>query len=286
MRVGIGDDAAVIDPQREPLVWTIDEQVEDVHFRPALCSFEDVGFRATMAAASDLAAMGARPLAALAAIVVPPDVSDEDLDAIARGQRQACEAIESRIAGGNLSRGERLSIATTWLGTAARPILRSGAREGDGVYVCGDVGLASAGFRMLERGLDAPAAATQAWRRPRARIAEGLRMAALASAAIDVSDGLARDAVNLAKASGVRVVLDELALRACLHAATNACAESLAIDPLELALGGGEDYALLCTSASAIDGFTRVGEVQRGQGVVVRSDGKERAVDAGFDHFA
>jgi thiamine-monophosphate kinase len=213
-------------------------------------------------------------------------VSDEDLDAIARGQRQACEAIHGRIAGGNLSRGERLSIATTWLGTAERAILRSGARDGDGVYVRGDVGLASAGFRMLERGLAPPAVAVQAWRRPRARIAEGLRMAALASAAIDVSDGLARDAVNLANASGVRVVLDEAALRAYLHAATKACAHALALDPLELALGGGEDYALLCTSASPIEGFTRVGEVQRGSGVVVRSDGNERAVDAGFDHFA
>jgi len=287
VREGIGDDAAVIDAQPEPLVWTIDEQVEGVHFRRALCSFEDIGFRATMAAASDLAAMGARPLGALAAIVLPLDVTDEDLEALVRGQREACDAIDAAIVGGNLSGGDRLGIATTWLGTAQRPVLRRGACEGQGLYASGDLGLANAGFRMLELGKAAPPVATQAWRRPRARIAEGLHMAAVASAAIDVSDGLARDADNLARGSGVRIVLDEAALRARLHPETIAFARSLGVDPLDLALGGGEDYALLCTSASpiSIDGFTRIGHVEHGHGVVVRGEHGERAALGGFDHF-
>jgi thiamine-monophosphate kinase len=291
-RVGIGDDAAVVEAQDHLLVWTIDEQVEDVHFRRALCSFEDIGFRATMTAASDLAAMGARPLGALAAMVLPPDVSTEDLEAMARGQRQACDALGASVVGGNLSRGARLSVATTWLGVAPQPVLRSGAREGDGLYLCGDIGLASAGFRALDRGLgsldadDALRAAAEAWRRPRARVDGGLRMASVASAAIDVSDGLAGDAQSLARASSVRVVLDEQALRACLDAATVAVARLLAADPLDLALFGGEDYALLCTSATPIDGFTRIGGVERGEGVVLRGEHGERAVDGGFDHFA
>ncbi len=292
--VGIGDDAAVLDARDQalgPLVWTIDEQVEDVHFTRALCSFEDIGFRATMAAASDLAAMGARPLGALAALVVPPSVGEGELESIARGQREACDALAlegaAGIVGGNLSRGDKLSIATTWLGTATKPILRSGARPGDGVFVCGDVGLAGAGFRALVAAMESPdAVATQAWRRPRARILEGLRMAAVASAAIDVSDGLAKDALHVSVASHVRVVLDEAALHGFVHPATVAIAGKLGIEALDLALGGGEDYALLCTSsAPTIEGFTRIGSIERGEGVVLRSD-HDRHVSAGFDHFA
>jgi len=286
VRVGIGDDAAVMDSPEGPLVWTIDEQVEDVHFRRAWCSFSDIGFRATMAAASDLAAKGARPLGALAAIVVPPNVTDDELDALALGQREACDAIGGAIIGGNLSRGGKLSIATTWLGTAERPVLRSGARAGDAVYLCGDVGLAGAGFRALEGGLgDVPTAALDAWRRPRARMSDGLVMAKVASAAIDVSDGLAKDALHLGESSGVRVVLIEAAVRGCLHPATLVVAHALGIDALELALGGGEDYALLCTSRVAIPGFTCIGSVEDGTGAVMRGEQGDRAVSAGFDHF-
>jgi thiamine-monophosphate kinase len=269
-------------------VWTIDEQVDEVHFRRAHLSFEDIGYRATIAAASDLAAKGARPLGALASLVIPSDVDESSVDALARGQRQASDAVDARVVGGNLSRGERLSIATTWLGTAERPILRAGAKPGDGVYVCGDVGLAGAGFRALDAGLsDAPRAAIDAWRRPRERIAEGLRMARDASASIDISDGLAMDALHLAQASAVRVVLDEAALRSVLHAATLVVARTIGIDALDLALGGGEDYALLCTSRVPIDGFTRIGAIEGGDAAcVLRTDRGDRAVSAGFDHFA
>jgi thiamine-monophosphate kinase len=287
-RVGIGDDAAVLDAPNEPIVWTIDEQVEDVHFRRQWCSLRDIGYRATMAAASDLAAMGARPIGALAAIVVPTHVEDGDLDEMAEGQREACDRVGAGVVGGNLSRGERLSIATTWLGACDRPILRSGAQVGDGLYLCGDVGLAGAGLRALEASAedDAPPDALQAWRRPIARIAEGLVMARVASAAIDVSDGLARDAGHVALASGVRIVIDEVALREHLHPATLAIAQLLRIDALELGLGGGEDYALVCTAGSPIEGFTRIGSVAEGSGVFLRAEGgAERAVSAGFDHF-
>jgi thiamine-monophosphate kinase len=285
-RVGIGDDAAVLDPPSEPLVWTVDEQVEDVHFERAWCSLRDVGYRATMAAASDLAAMGARPIGALAAIVAPPGMADSDMDDIARGQREACDVIGASIVGGNLSRGEKVSITTTWLGSAARPVLRRGARPGDGLYVCGDLGLAGAGFRALEAKMDtAPAEALLAWRRPTARIRQGEHMARVATAAIDVSDGLARDAGHIAAASDARIIIDEPALRAVLHPATVAVAQALGLDALDLALGGGEDYALLCTSSESVEGWARIGSVEPGHGVVLRSAQGDRPITAGFDHF-
>jgi len=284
--IGIGDDAAVLAGAPGKLVVTIDEQVEGTHFTRTLCSLEDVGFRATMAAASDLAAIGARPLAAVAAWVLPANASADDVERIARGQREAQDALGATIVGGNLARGPCVSIATTWLGTCDAPVARSGAVPGDGLYASGDLGLASAGLRALERGLSAPPAAAAAWRRPRARIAEGLRMAARAHACVDVSDGLAMDAGHLAAASGVRVVLDEPALRAGLHSATIDVARALGRDALDLALGGGEDYALLCASPVPIDGFTRIGAIEAGAGVVLRGARGERDVTGGFDHFA
>ncbi len=302
-RIGIGDDAAVIDPVAGPLVLTVDEQVEGTHFDRALCSLEDVGYRATMAAASDLAAMGAAPLAALSSWVLPVGTRDEDVERIARGQHEALVELGAYLAnpnlvpalrsgmrgsmlvGGNLARGPVLSIATTWIGTCERPITRAGARASDGVFVSGDLGLAAAGFQALSAKIETPDAAARAWRRPRARIADGLRMAAAASAALDVSDGLARDAGHLASSSGVRVALDEDALRAHLHPATIDIARALGRDPLDLALEGGEDYALLCASRASIEGFVQIGVIEPGEGVVLRGPRGERAVTGGFDHF-
>ena len=257
----IGDDAAVIQHAGGPLVLTVDEQVEGTHFERALLSFEDVGWRATMAAASDLAAMGARPLCALAAWVLPKDFADSDVEAIARGQRQACDELGAKVVGGNLARGPVVSIATTWVGTCASPITRAGARVGDGVWLCGAVGLAAAGLRALSKGETAPEEMIRAWRRPRALIEQGLRMSQIASACIDVSDGLASDAGHLARASSVCIRLEGTFDDDALH--------------------GGEDYALLCASPVPIEGFARIGTVESGEGVFVG----ERRVTGGFDHF-
>ena len=261
VKLGIGDDAAVIEHAGGPLVLTVDEQVEGTHFERALLSFEDVGYRATMAAASDLAAMGARPLAALASWVLPKDFADADVEKIARGQREACDELGANVVGGNLARGPVVSIATTWIGTCASPITRSGAKSGEGVWLCGAVGLAAAGFRALSKGESAPEEMIRAWRRPRALIAEGLRMSQIASACIDVSDGLASDAGHIARASKVRIRFES--------------------DFGDDALFGGEDYALLCTSAAPIEGFARIGVVETGEGVFVG----DRPVSGGFDHF-
>jgi thiamine-monophosphate kinase len=244
--VGIGDDAAVLAAVGEPLVWTVDAAVDGTHFRRAWLSFEDIGYRSTMAAASDLAAMAADPIALLSALVLPDDVTDADLEALARGQRDAAAEIGAAVIGGNLARGRELSITTTALGRAARPILRSGARPGDTLWLSGPVGLAAAGLRLLAEGRpiddEAAVACVHAWRRPRARIAAGRAMRPAATAAADVSDGLARDTTHIARASSVRAVLD---LRSLETAALTAVAERLGVPALDLALFGGEDYALV-----------------------------------------
>jgi thiamine-monophosphate kinase len=292
VEVGIGDDAAVLRASHagDHLVFTIDEQVEGQHFRRDFVSWHDLGWRSFMAAASDVAAMGAVPWCALCALVLPDDVDDAALDEIARGQRDAGDAIDTPIVGGNLARGPRghgLSLATTLLGTCARPVRRRGARAGDGLWLAGRVGLAAAGLKALERGvaLHGPLdPAVAAWRRPHALVAEGRAMGAVAHAAIDVSDGLACDAGHLAEESGVRVVIDEFAILsdASLVAAAGVLGESA----LDLALHGGEDYALVVASDVPVPGFRRVGEVREGQGVALRGAGGERTIEpVGFDHF-
>ncbi|MBX3211366.1 MAG: thiamine-phosphate kinase [Labilithrix sp.] len=292
--VGIGDDAAVLDPVDASLVWTIDAQVDGTHFRLDWLGWEDVGWRSFMAAASDLAAMGATPVAALSALALSDAVDDDALDALARGQADAAREVAAPVVGGNLARGRETSITTTLLGRAERPVLRRGARAGDGVYLAGAVGMAGLGLLALQRGehLDDPnvAACVEAWRRPRALVDLGLAMGALVSAAVDVSDGLARDAAHLAEASAVTLVFDEALLtERASGALLLPAAALLGRDLLDVVVyGGGEDYALLATSASPLAGFDRVGVVEPGPAGValLRADGARSAVDPrGFDHF-
>lgn len=286
--LGIGDDAAALAPGDEPLVWTIDCAVEGVHFRRDLMSLEDAGYRATMAAASDLAAMGAAPVGLLASLVLPAEISDADLTALVSGQRAACDELGAPIVGGNLARGGELSITTTALGAAPAPLRRDGARAGDELALAGPVGLAAAGLRLLLAGGAPEGPATLAFRRPRARIEAGLRARGKASAAIDVSDGLAADLGHLLRASGVRAELDAASL---ITPALEEAAALLGADPLELALHGGEDYALLVAGPGVgeLPGFTRIGRCTPGEPEILLAgpDGRLTPVEArGYDHFA
>ena len=292
--IGIGDDAAAIAPGADPLVWTVDTAVEGVHFRRDWVSFHDLGFRATMAAASDLAAMGARPLGILASLVLPPDVDDDALEAIAQGQREACDVLGTAVLGGNLARGSELSITTTVLGESAEPLRRDGARVGDALWLAGAVGLAAAGLALIESGREdgSPAGriAVQSWRRPLAQIDAGLVARPLATAAIDVSDGLARDIGHIARTSGIRAVIDPAALRT---PELMAAAALLGRDPIDLALNGGEDYALVVAAPARakLHGFNRIGgcepiEPEASPVALVAPDGSLTPIkDQGFDHF-
>jgi thiamine-monophosphate kinase len=311
--LGIGDDAAVLTASSGPLVVSVDAMVEGVHFKRGWLTHRELGYKATMAAASDLAAMGARPRAVLAALTLTEDVDDEELAELARGQAEACRALGTLLVGGNLSRGRELCVATTVVGEAAQPLRRSGAHPGDLLLLSGSVGLAGAGLDLVSRGRArasvppeahlselgsevvaasrAKALAVAAWLRPRARVAEGLAAAAAgATAAIDVSDGLALDAAQLAEASGVRAVLEAEPL---VEPALAAMAARLGAAALELALHRGEDYALLVAAppGTRIEGFRPIGRCEplpAGEpSLLLREAGVLRPIEArGFDHFA
>jgi thiamine-monophosphate kinase len=198
------------------------------------------------------------------------------------------------VVGGNLSEGEALSVSITVLGEADRPVLRSGARVGDEVWLMGDVGAAAAGLRLIRSGSPRSRRAaalycTKAWRSPRAALREGARVARVATAMIDLSDGLAGDAGQLASASKKRLVIDAEALSLALPRPLVDLCEHRGWDSLELALSGGEDYALLATGAAAQRprGVRVIGWVERGRGVrVERRDGSLLTPTSSYDHFA
>ena len=288
--VGIGDDAAVLEPAGR-LVWTVDTAVEHVHFERAWLTLAELGWRSFQAAASDVSAMAAAPLAALSSIIFPARFSAAELSQLARGQRAAARALGFQIVGGNLSRGSELSITTTLVGRSARPVLRSDAKPGDELWLCGELGLAAAGLRLLQRGMKRASSSAErrallAFRRPRAQLEAGLGLQHRAHAAIDISDGLAGDAAHLARASSVRLVIDVALLEAALSPALLALAEQLGVPALELALYGGEDYALLAAGPRrARPPVARaIGSVIAGTGVWLEQAGRLRRARRGFEH--
>lgn len=298
IELGIGDDAAVVVPGRDRLVWTVDACIDNVHFDRRYLSLADVGFRSLSSAVSDLAAMGATPLAALSSLVLPPRLPERELRELGRGQAEASRELGCPVVGGNISRGSELGVTTTVLGETARPLRRSGALVGDELWIVGDVGLSRAGLLLLSkgrsmqrtrRGADAERRCVEAWRRPRALLARGRALLDRAHASLDVSDGLSRDARHLAEASGVRVVIEQPRLLRALSGDLSRVAELLGKDALSLALEGGEDYALLATGPRAKrPRWARViGRIEAGAGAVLEQPGRApRELSGGFDHLA
>ena len=239
---GIGDDAAVIRvPDGSQLVATTDTAVEGVHFRRDWCAPDEIGYRATVAAISDIAAMAAAPIGLLVALSLPED----DLpvvDALARGIGDAAAASGTLILGGNVARAGELSLTTTVLGHAVRPLPRSGAREGQVVYVTGRFGGPASAVEAWQAGRVPNAEARERYVRPVARVDEARWLAQRgATSAIDISDGLLADLAHLASASGVRldVVLDELPV--------------IAGTAVEHAARGGDEYELAVTASPGLD---------------------------------
>ena len=295
--VGPGDDAAVVSLGSGEQVLTTDAMVEGVHFRTDLTTPRDLGYKAIAVNVSDMAAMAASPRFALCALTLSTAIDAAWVVELAGGMRECCDEFALSLVGGNLSRGDEVSIVVTVTGEVVpgRAVRRDGARPGDRVVVTGSLGGSAAGLRVASQRSwsDDERDALRRYMRPTPRVGEaGVLVSHGVTSMMDISDGLALDLSRLCRASriGARI---ELARIPTHPAAT----------PGE-ALGGGEDYELLATlpdpdavgdarselrqafgvSLSDIGGIIEEGLV------AVVEDGTEsplttEGASAGWDHF-
>lgn len=310
---GIGDDTAILKTSASK--WTLittDLLAEGVHFDPATSSFENIGYRAAIANLSDIAAMGGTPRFMLVAIAIPQTCSTEQIQRLYRGMMQAARPYRVSLVGGDTSASQGglfLSVTLTGIVTPGRALLRSGARVGDLIYVTGTLGDSHAGLDLLTKGLHRGRLVMKSAQvrrlvarhhRPSARVAEGLWLVkhGLATAAIDVSDGLSGDLRHLCEESGVGADIVTASLP--LSRACRAYAAAHHFDPQQIALQGGEDYELLFTvpsgkqarferlAASTTFRFTCIGSITpKRSGLRMRTDaGGTKALPlTSYEHF-
>ncbi len=285
--LGPGDDAAVVAAADGRVVVTTDMLVEGRHFKRDWSSATDVGVRAAAANLADVAAMGAVPTALVVGLALPVDLPAEWVLQLADGLGEEAARAGAAVAGGDLVRGDLVTIAVTALGSleGRDPVTRSGARPGDLVAVAGRLGWAAAGFAVLSRGFRSPRVLADAHRRPVPPYDEGPRAAGLgATAMIDVSDGLVSDLGHIARASGVSVRLSSDAFH--VPQEFKDTARALNADPLQWLLAGGEDHALAATFPPDVDlpmAWSVVGRVEEGEGVLV--DGASWSGPGGWRSF-
>ena len=293
--VGSGDDAAVVAATDSFLVST-DTLVENHDFKLDWSSGFDLGFKSVASNLADIAAMGAKPTVLVVAMVVPKTTKISWLESFADGLQAACDQLSpgSAIVGGDLASGDQVVISVTVHGKldGLEPVLRSGAKVGDVVAVCGPLGKAACGLALLQSGNQDLIRSYDDWvnaqLRPAPPIDQGVvANQAGASSMLDVSDGLVRDLGRIAKASNVTLEIDRSQLSG-YEAMLDLPAQGLGVDPLGWVLQGGEDHSLLATfpaSATLPRSFKIIGKVVAKTAQDVLLDGQPVA-DTGWDSIS
>jgi thiamine-monophosphate kinase len=303
LTVGIGDDAAVVEPERNRLeVLTVDAVVDGVHFDRRFTPPDAIGHRALAVNLSDLAAMGATPRMALLSLALPGDLPCADFDAIVGGLAGVAREHQVSVVGGNLTRTPGpLTLDVTAMGTVKRRsvLVRAGARPGDHVYVTGTIGAAAAGLQMLRAGTTAlDNVCIERYLRPSARVRVGTLLGRnrAASACIDLSDGLADGLARIGEASAVGITVDASALP--VEEQARRWCEGRGEDPVQRAVAGGDDYELLFTVRPRLRGrlkavmrhglvpLTRIGTCTADAALVLEfAGGRQEPIPPGFSHF-
>ena len=298
VRIGIGDDGALLRPAAgRDLITVVDTLVEGVHY-PLNMAAADIAWRAVAVNLSDIAAMGARPRWMTLALTLR-EADPNWLAEFSDGLFAAAAEHDVSLVGGDTTRGRQVVVSIQITGDVDpdRVLTRSGAKAGDRIYISGTAGDAAAGLELLRSGTVSSDTANELvdrFRRPNARIALAQAIAPLASAAIDLSDGLYADTLKLLQASGAggRIAVDALPMSAALRA------EFDAQRARQFALAGGDDYEL-CFTLPAEEEYrlseialqqnvrlTRVGIVTEGVGLDCTDNGAPFAyLDAGYRHF-
>lgn len=296
LRVGIGDDAALWNPKPGfASILTSDWFLEGSHFLREKHPPESVGWKCLARAASDIAAMGGTPRCFLLNLALPATASGKWLKGFLAGLRRAAKSLDCVLAGGDTTRSKRISISVTVIGEIreGQEVLRSSARPGDLLYVSGTLGEAEHGLRLLRKSRGKvnpqnPAMRKHLYPEPRVALGRWLAKARMASAMMDVSDGLSSDLPRLCAASGVGALVDpdKLPLPRGMDRES----------ARQLALHGGDDYELLFAVSPSWVGLpdkfrtlrlTQIGEITKGHTVhIVGKDGRQQALRAaGWDPF-
>lgn len=293
LQLGRGDDCAVLAAGNQYCVSS-DLFLEDYHFRRKYFSAADIGYKALAVNISDIAGMGAKPVAFTMDIMAPADLDDAFWDEFFKSMGNLARQNDIVLAGGDISRADKLGISISIFGVSGSTgfIRRRNCNHGDILFLVGDTGLARTGRLALEEhGLSArdtyPAAVT-AHLRPKPKVLIGtLLNAAGVSSLMDLSDGLARDIPRLIGpdfGAEIQLSTDQLSGNILAYA------QETGLDPIEIAMLGGEDYALLGTvspfeagKAESVPGFTRIGHITKTPGLTVNG---QPFTTQGFDHFS
>lgn len=287
---GLGDDCAVMEmPPGTRLVATTDSSLDRIHFRDDWISPEEIGWRSSAAAVSDLAAAAATPLGMMLALTLPGEWLDR-LDALADGIGAFAREVGIPIVGGDITHGQVLALSITAMGSAHAPLGRSGARPGDSVVVTGLLGGSTMAVNSWLRGELPSAAMRERFARPVPRLAEARWLAARgATAGVDISDGLASDLNHVGNASGVRIVLDAGSIPRFEGASWQTAAASGEEYEVAMALPGEVDISRLAAEFASEFGLslTKVATVEAGDaGVEVQESGLRVDLPRGYDHFS
>jgi thiamine-monophosphate kinase len=286
VQVGIGDDAAVIKSSNNKLVATVDMAVEGIHFHRKWSSPFQIGAKLTTANLADIFAMGAVPKYLLVAASINELNNSETVSELAKGIRSVADKFEVSVIGGDLSKSEKMTLSITALGElSAQPILRSGGRVGDLIYLSSLTGLSAAGLAILNRDLDRPRYVVEAHLNP--KLVAPDKLIKVATSMCDVSDGLATDAAHLANASAVNLNLSkDLISKADDFKDLAELAKELNEDVFDWILTGGEDHFFLAT----VDKKNESSELGIKIGIVEEGDGKLlldgiEVKESGYQHF-
>jgi len=281
-RLGVGDDCAVIPYGKKKLVLTTDMLHRETDF-PKGASAHAIGWRSAAASLSDIAAMGARPIAVLVALGAP-NFEKAFIEGLIEGIQDCCKQAGARYAGGDLDRHTELTLVSTALGEAKRPVLRSGAKVGDLVCVTGALGRTAAALRLFKQRKFKKANELFEFT---PRVAAGQALAKFASAMMDISDGLARSLYQLSEASKVGFKIEFKKIPICSEILELARDEK---EILEMGLYTGEDFELLFTlpagelkEAEQACDFSVIGQVIP-KGVRLEWKGIKKLEDRGFEH--
>ncbi|MDL1955810.1 MAG: thiamine-phosphate kinase [Candidatus Desulfofervidus auxilii] len=302
VKKGIGEDAAVLEIGGSYYLITTDLLIEDTHFKQKWISPFALGYKALAVNLSDIAAMGGKPEYFLISIGIPKDFSSKDIDELIKGLKKIAQKYQVFLIGGDTVRAEKIVINITVLGkTEKKPFFRSGAKVGDIILVSRFLGDAAAGLAILENNLNQKdfLSLINAHLFPEPEVDLGLYLAEtqLVHAAIDISDGIASDLMWICEESNVGAKIYKTKIP--ISSICKKAAHKLNKNPLEWALSGGEDYALLFTippnalkqiKEGIWKKFKRevfvIGEITEGNKVLLVSEKKIIDISGkGFSHF-